>query len=143
MSANTALLRLVGVKNASNGWAKSLMDGQSMSERWNTCTDCGVTHSPALCPDRIPEVKRGINCVHLDFAVHADVNRIEDKGAFMVDIRVECLTCGLPFEFVGVDAGLSFAQPMASVDGQILRAPLRPKGCILLPAIPGSKVKAN
>lgn len=83
-----------------------------------------------------------MKCEHKDFTAHVVVTRIEDVKGFFADIRVKCADCGLPFEFVGVDAGLSYEKPMASVDAQELRAPIRPKGCKILPAVPGFNVRA-
>jgi hypothetical protein len=62
---------------------------------------------------------------------------------YTAEIRIKCRECGLPFEFIGVEAGMSCEKPMASVDAQELRAPIRPKGCLLMPAIPGFAVRVN
>ncbi len=69
-----------------------------------------------------------MTCEHKNFVASVTVNRLEDKGAFFADIRVQCDECGEPFRFIGVAAGLSFGQPMASVDGLELRAPIEPNG---------------
>ena len=88
-------------------------------------------------------------CKHLDFAASVVCNRLtkSDKEpeiiAYAAEIRINCANCGLPFEFIGVEAGLMPDRPMSSVDAQELRVPIRPKGLDLLPAIPGFRVKAN
>ena len=88
-------------------------------------------------------------CSHENFAATVNVNRLTKSDddatviAHQADIRINCAECGLPFEFVGVDAGMLPNKPMASVDAQELRAPIRPKGCKILPAIPGFSVRAN
>lgn len=65
-------------------------------------------------------------CEHKNFRAHVSVNRLEDLGGFIADVRVECAECGLPFSFLGVSAGLSFERPTVSVDGCELHAPLEP-----------------
>lgn len=88
-------------------------------------------------------------CVHMNFKASVNVFRLTDVNdetkvtGYTTEIRVNCMECGLPFEFAGVDAGMSQEKPMASPDAQELRAPIRPKGCKILPAIPGFSVRAN
>lgn len=65
-------------------------------------------------------------CSHESFGANVAVNRIEDKGAFMADVQIGCTQCGLPFHFIGVPLGLSYARPMASVDCTELRVPIGP-----------------
>jgi hypothetical protein len=90
-----------------------------------------------------------MTCPHLNFNAVINCNRLtkgEDDPivvAYNAEIRINCYDCGLPFEFIGVDAGMMPDKPMASVDAQELRAPIRPKGCKLLPAVPGFTVRAN
>lgn len=112
-------------------------------DRISHCPKCWVEHSPEFCHERPAPDIRYIGCQHVNFTVFADINRIVDKGAFLAEIRIVCRDCNLPFEFVGVDAGLMFNRPMASPDAQELRAPVRPKGSDVLPAIPGFTIKAN
>jgi hypothetical protein len=88
-------------------------------------------------------------CEHLNFKANVDVHRLLDNRdnskvvGYSADIRIRCAECDLPFEFIGVDAGLMPDKPMASVDAQELRAPIRPKGCMIMPAIPGFTVRAQ
>jgi len=88
-------------------------------------------------------------CAHENFTATVKVNRLTKSDsdptviAHSADIRINCVECGLPFEFIGVDAGMMPSKPMVSVDAQELRAPIRPKGCQILPAIPGFSVRAN
>lgn len=44
---------------------------------------------------------------------------------YMVDIQLTCGKCGLPFHWLG-PAGMSFAAPMVSADGEKLLAPCAP-----------------
>jgi hypothetical protein len=88
-------------------------------------------------------------CQHENFHADVKVGRIlkadndKEPSGYMADIRVRCTQCNTPFVFVGVEAGLLFTKPMASPDGQELRAPLRPKNSEILPALPGFTMKAN
>lgn len=90
-----------------------------------------------------------MSCEHKGFHANVDVSRLmKAEGdqtviAYLAEVRIRCTECNLPFEFIGVDAGLLPSKPMASVDAQELRAPIRPKGCRILPAIPGYTVRAN
>jgi len=87
--------------------------------------------------------------VHMNFDAQVTCNRLTKSDddptviGYNAEIRINCHECGLPFEFVGVDAGMLPTKPMASVDAQELRAPIRPKGCKILPAIPGFTVRAQ
>lgn len=72
-------------------------------------------------------------CEHLEFAVHADVNRLtaSDGGSvsgYAVDITINCAECGLPFAWRGLPFGLSPMEPRLSFDGLELRAPITPAG---------------
>lgn len=70
--------------------------------------------------------ERQMACPHMEFRAMVGVNRLEDVGRFTADITIACAVCDLPFHFVGVPWGLSPAQPMASVGGAELRAPIAP-----------------
>ena len=88
------------------------------------------------------------HCEHKQFSAIVEVNLLTkgDDGpvhGYLAEIRITCVECGQPFEFVGVEAGLMMDKPMASVDAQQLRAPIRPKGSRIMPAIPGFRVMAN
>jgi hypothetical protein len=71
-------------------------------------------------------------CPHEDFAATVEVNRLQRSDTdptvtgYFADIRVECTQCGEPFRWTGVEAGVSPARPMCSVDETELRAPIRP-----------------
>lgn len=78
-------------------------------------------------------------CPHLDFKANVNVGRLtNDSGAvtdFVADIKVECLHCKMPFVFKGLPVGVSMHQPMISLDGHELRAPIEPDdGTIKLPS---------
>ena len=71
------------------------------------------------------------SCDHQAFGAHVEVSRLSatDDGqvtGYSADIRISCVECGLPFEFIGLPAGLSLACAMTSLAGDELRAPIRP-----------------
>lgn len=70
-------------------------------------------------------------CEHPDFAAHVEVNRLTSTEGgpvtgYTADIKVNCIECGEPFRWTGLQAGASPRRPMCSVDETELRAPLRP-----------------
>ncbi len=72
-------------------------------------------------------------CPHLNFDATVEVNRIGEGDsvdglplAYVADVAVQCADCGEPFRWSGLQAGLSYARPMVSVDERELHAPLRP-----------------
>ena len=54
-------------------------------------------------------------CTHESFRVDAKIARVLDVGKFVAEIQIRCQDCGEPFRFVGVPAGLSYAQPSCSI----------------------------
>ena len=68
------------------------------------------------------------DCRHEQFKADVAVNRLEDSGKFIADIRVRCAQCDEPFRFIGVHAGLAFDRPMVSIDETELHAPIEPQG---------------
>lgn len=75
------------------------------------------------------EIKK---CRHEKFHTHAVIHRLKDSDqseeikAWHVDIKINCDECGMPFEFIGVSAGLNFNQPTVNLDFTELRMPIRP-----------------
>jgi hypothetical protein len=72
------------------------------------------------------------HCEHPDFAAFVEVARItgQEDGpviGYSGTVRVDCAVCGEPMQWLGAPVGLSPRQPMTSVDGLELRAPLRPR----------------
>ena len=77
-------------------------------------------------------------CPHVDFDVHAKVNRLvasEPKDGeippatgYSADLIITCHDCFEPFVWIGpMPVGLLPGRPAVSVDGTELRAPLRPR----------------
>jgi hypothetical protein len=67
-----------------------------------------------------------MDCKHENFAAEVVVNRREDTGKVMADVRIWCARCQLPFHFVGVEFGISFYKPMISIMGTELHVPIAP-----------------
>jgi len=74
-------------------------------------------------------------CNHPEFQAAVAVARLEDIQGYMADITINCLSCGMPFKFVGLPSGLHFKKPMVSVTGMELRAPIEP----VVPTLPVPK----
>lgn len=72
-----------------------------------------------------------MSCLHMNFAVQANVYRItEDDGdkakAYSVDLSVQCADCKESFVFLGMAGGVHPEKPMVSVMGEEARLPIRP-----------------
>jgi len=70
-------------------------------------------------------------CDHLSFSIQSKVARLtdtEDGPAkdFMLELRISCNECGLPFEFIGVRNGISFTEPRSNISKQELCLPIKP-----------------
>ncbi|MDX3074612.1 hypothetical protein [Streptomyces sp. MI02-7b] len=71
-------------------------------------------------------------CPHENFDAFVDIARRTKSDddptvlGFTAEIRVNCRDCDEPFRWTGLQAGLSSAHPMCSVDETQLLAPLRP-----------------
>ncbi len=75
-------------------------------------------------------------CQHENFQCYCDVNRLSPKegeppNRFMVDFRVECSDCKLPFRFIGLPAGLDLNGAAVSADAQEARLAIAPKGTVV------------
>jgi len=73
------------------------------------------------------------DCKHLDFHATVTVNRLEDTGSFMAEVRIECRQCHLPFQFLGLPIGLHLRGATMNVDGQEARLAIAPVGSIPQP----------
>lgn len=80
-------------------------------------------------------------CKHENFAASVIVNRLEDSGAFVCDIRVKCSDCKTEFEFPDPPFGLSSHEVCVSMDGKELRVPCKPSGQKAFPVFAGFSVK--
>lgn len=71
------------------------------------------------------------DCQHMDFSTNVAVARTIDGDTelpknYMVHLNVKCSECGVPFHFVGVDAGLGFIKPTRDFLGTMMHAPIAP-----------------
>lgn len=85
-------------------------------------------HDACLPDDLRPDPK---TCKHEAFDCNVMVNRIEDIGRFMADVKVECSQCKTPFRFIGLPAGVDYNGACVSVDGTEGRFAIAPKGAVL------------
>ena len=67
-------------------------------------------------------------CQHESFSANVAVNRMEDTGAVIADITIKCATCGEPFRFLGLPAGINWDHPTVSTDETELHVPIEPEG---------------
>ena len=73
-------------------------------------------------------------CVHENFQAVANITRCtrseEDSTvvAYYCELTVKCTVCDKPFEFVGLQMGMSPGEPRCSVNGQEARMPIKPVG---------------
>jgi hypothetical protein len=67
-------------------------------------------------------------CKHENFDGAIRIDRIEDKGRFMADIKVTCRDCGTPMQFMGLEPGINFDGATVSLDGLELRIGIHPQG---------------
>jgi hypothetical protein len=78
-----------------------------------------------------PQTKQVKRCDHPSFKVVGNIFRLTDTDdgpvtGFTAEITINCIECSMPFEWQGVDRGLSVSKPMKSADGLTLRAPIIP-----------------
>jgi len=66
------------------------------------------------------------NCKHKNFDAQVNVIRLEDSGSFMAEVKVKCVICNTPFQFIGMPMGLSYTQPMVEVMAAEARLPIKP-----------------
>lgn len=67
-------------------------------------------------------------CKHEQFMADVAVNRFEDTGGFMAEVRIKCSQCELPFEFLGLEPGYDNQGARVSLDGQEALLAIVPKG---------------
>ncbi len=67
------------------------------------------------------------------FGVESKVARLEDSGRFMLELRIRCTECNLPFQFKGLPAGLNLNGAAVSVDGLEANLAICPQGAEMSP----------
>lgn len=70
-------------------------------------------------------------CAHREFLSKVDVEIVDDKASmesrYVMEVRINCRQCGLPFQFVGLPAGQPMlAFPTCTKDLVEARLPIRP-----------------
>jgi len=86
-------------------------------------------------------------CDHHICEAHVEIVNLTDTGRFSASVRVKCSTCGEPFRFLGLKAGLSPYEPLVSIEGLEARLPIEPEGkrslsshaSFTVPPLPGGK----
>ena len=71
------------------------------------------------------------DCQHVNFKAEVKVGRITNGEIglvtnYVAELDVKCDACGVPFHFVGVDAGFSFLKSTCDFLGTTLHAPISP-----------------
>lgn len=67
-------------------------------------------------------------CEHKNFEAKVAVARLEDTGQFMAEITVRCTECDVPFQFLGLEAGIDTQGAKVSLDGLEARIAIVPEG---------------
>lgn len=85
-----------------------------------------------------------MTCKHMEFSANVAVNRFEDSGGFMADVRICCKDCGQPFRFLGLPMGLHFGGATVGADGTEARLAICPANEeAKFPDVLGFSVKAS
>jgi len=74
-----------------------------------------------------------MKCEHHQFKVNSQIARLEDVGKFQLDLKVHCLECKMPFQFVGLTPGLNLNGAAMSVDGIEARLAILPSDEVASP----------
>jgi hypothetical protein len=69
-----------------------------------------------------------MTCEHKTFSAQCAVARVEDIGRFVLEVKISCMGCGTPFQFIGIPPGLSYESPTVSVDGLEAHLPVCAQG---------------
>lgn len=72
-----------------------------------------------------------MTCFHEHVALEYRCSRLAEPGepvpTLMLDIKLTCSACGMPFRWMGLSKGVSFTSPSTSMDGLELREPVQPE----------------
>lgn len=71
-----------------------------------------------------------MSCAHENFRAQVDVARLEDSGRFSAEIRIECVDCGVPFQFLGLPIGIDLNGATISADGLEARIAIAAAGSV-------------
>lgn len=72
-------------------------------------------------------------CEHMEFAAEVGVNRLTAKDggpvtSYMAEVRIKCVKCGLPFQFLGLEPGVDLGGARVSLDGLEANIAIAPQG---------------
>ena len=68
------------------------------------------------------------NCKHEGFACNVEINRLEDTGRFMADLKIECDQCGVEMVFLGLPRGIDMNGAATNTFGTEARLAIHPRG---------------
>lgn len=76
-----------------------------------------------------------MTCQHnKNHKVDAKIACFEDRAnGFMAEIRITCLDCGKPFQFLGLEPGLDTHGARVSIDGLEANIAISPEGAVPSP----------
>lgn len=69
-----------------------------------------------------------MTCKHMTFDAQVAINRIEDVGRFMCEVRIRCIECNTQFQFLGLQPGLNYDGATVSLDGLEANFGICPQG---------------
>lgn len=69
-----------------------------------------------------------MTCKHTNFDANVSVCRLEDSGRFIAEVRINCVECNTPFQFLGLEPGLNFDGATVSLDGLEANIGICPQG---------------
>jgi hypothetical protein len=64
----------------------------------------------------------------MNFDASVSVARIEDIGRFVAEVKIRCVECGTPFQFLGIAPGYNYEAPTVRLDGLEADLPICPQG---------------
>jgi hypothetical protein len=72
-------------------------------------------------------------CAHLGFHAHVDVNRFEEEGRFIADVRIECTACKKKFRFLGLPGGIDLNGASTNAFGDEAHLAIAPPNEVIPP----------
>lgn len=84
-------------------------------------------------------------CAHEDFRTDCGVHRLSDTDngpvtGYMLDVRITCTQCGLPFKFVGLPVGLELQGAAMSFDRTEAHLAISPDGSPSISKLKGFRI---
>ena len=78
-------------------------------------------------------MRRNKECEHKKFRIDGNMCFLTDSSSFMLELKIFCSECDLPFQFLGLPCGLNMEGVTVDVDGLEARLSMVPQGEILSP----------